>query len=318
MMCSRSEHPPRKSTVMLKRGDSDWTMLVRIRETWVDPAEQMSEDSIYDVGEINTSLVYHSESIWTRQRVNLLKGEEDDLQETVGMVEEEAYASREAWAHSIGLSETHHSFRPIVNMCNSMKPYLQAHQTTATTVMTLIQHNQKMSDMQAGVSTVEYRARRLDSQEPELGFQITRSFWGLQRVTFSEFMLKAPLLANAEMLDTSRWIETKTEELKMDEMEKAQGWVLHAVRESKKKKCTRNPDVEFCHGCHAVIVCDEKLVQVPYGNETLTFRGNKSSNGRESRLTVISCSKAQEYMAKDASLFTRYPPKREDKRKGNK
>ncbi|GJT26543.1 putative reverse transcriptase domain-containing protein [Tanacetum coccineum] len=49
---------------------------------------------------------------------------------------------------------------------------------------------------------------------------------------------------------------------------------------------------------HAVIVCDEKLVQVPYGNETLTFCGNESSNGRESRLTVISCSKAQEYMAK--------------------
>ncbi|GKF42427.1 putative reverse transcriptase domain-containing protein, partial [Tanacetum coccineum] len=45
---------------------------------------------------------------------------------------------------------------------------------------------------------------------------------------------------------------------------------------------------------HAVIICDEKLVQVPYGNETLTFCGNESSNGRESRLTVISCSKAQE------------------------
>ncbi|GJU98663.1 putative reverse transcriptase domain-containing protein [Tanacetum coccineum] len=39
---------------------------------------------------------------------------------------------------------------------------------------------------------------------------------------------------------------------------------------------------------HAVIVCDEKLVQVPYGNETLTFCGDESSNGRESRLTVIS------------------------------
>ncbi|GJX95160.1 putative reverse transcriptase domain-containing protein [Tanacetum coccineum] len=54
---------------------------------------------------------------------------------------------------------------------------------------------------------------------------------------------------------------------------------------------------------HAVIVCDEKLVQVPYGNETLTFCGNGSSNGRESRLTVISCSKAQEYMAKGCQVF---------------
>nr|GEW16019.1 putative reverse transcriptase domain-containing protein [Tanacetum cinerariifolium] len=55
--------------------------------------------------------------------------------------------------------------------------------------------------------------------------------------------------------------------------------------------------------CHAVIVCDEKLVRIPYGNETLTFRGNKSNNGRESRLTVISCSKPQEYMEKGCQIF---------------
>ncbi|GJY50454.1 putative reverse transcriptase domain-containing protein [Tanacetum coccineum] len=54
---------------------------------------------------------------------------------------------------------------------------------------------------------------------------------------------------------------------------------------------------------HAVIVCDEKLVQIPYGNKTLTFCGNEGSNGRESRLTVISCSKAQEYMAKGCQVF---------------
>ncbi|GJT29674.1 putative reverse transcriptase domain-containing protein [Tanacetum coccineum] len=54
---------------------------------------------------------------------------------------------------------------------------------------------------------------------------------------------------------------------------------------------------------HAVIVCDEKLVQVLYGNETLTFCGNKSSNERESRLTVILCSKAQEYMVKGCQVF---------------
>ncbi|GJY59103.1 putative reverse transcriptase domain-containing protein [Tanacetum coccineum] len=50
--------------------------------------------------------------------------------------------------------------------------------------------------------------------------------------------------------------------------------------------------------CHVVIVCDEKLVRIPYGNETLIFCGNESNDGRESRLTIISCSKAQEYMAK--------------------
>ncbi|GKE70547.1 putative reverse transcriptase domain-containing protein, partial [Tanacetum coccineum] len=55
--------------------------------------------------------------------------------------------------------------------------------------------------------------------------------------------------------------------------------------------------------CHAVIVCDEKLVRIPYGNETLIFRGNESNNNRESRLTIIACSKAQEYMAKGCQIF---------------
>ncbi|GJX17375.1 putative reverse transcriptase domain-containing protein [Tanacetum coccineum] len=61
--------------------------------------------------------------------------------------------------------------------------------------------------------------------------------------------------------------------------------------------------IDWLRRCHAVIVCDEKLVKIPYGNETLTFCGNKSSNGRESRLIVISCSKAQEYMAKGCQVF---------------
>ncbi|GKA48092.1 putative reverse transcriptase domain-containing protein [Tanacetum coccineum] len=68
--------------------------------------------------------------------------------------------------------------------------------------------------------------------------------------------------------------------------------------------------MDWLRRCHAVIVCDEKLVQVPYGNETLTFRGNESNNGRESRLTVISCSKAQEYMAKGCQDLPGLPPAR--------
>ncbi|GJY07394.1 putative reverse transcriptase domain-containing protein [Tanacetum coccineum] len=76
--------------------------------------------------------------------------------------------------------------------------------------------------------------------------------------------------------------------------------------------------MDWLRRCHAVIVCDEKLVQIPYGNETLTFCGNKSSNGRESRLTVISCSKAQEYMAKGCQVFLAQisAKKEEDKSEG--
>ncbi|GJX70833.1 putative reverse transcriptase domain-containing protein [Tanacetum coccineum] len=76
--------------------------------------------------------------------------------------------------------------------------------------------------------------------------------------------------------------------------------------------------MDWLRRCHAVIVCDEKLVQIPYGNETLTFCGNKSSNGRESRLTVISCSKVQEYMAKGYQVFLAQisAKKEEDKSEG--
>ncbi|GJW31508.1 putative reverse transcriptase domain-containing protein [Tanacetum coccineum] len=73
--------------------------------------------------------------------------------------------------------------------------------------------------------------------------------------------------------------------------------------------------MDWLRRCHAVIVCDEKLVQVPYGNETLTFCGNESSNGRESRLTVISCSKAQEYMAKGCQVFLAQISAKEEKDK---
>ncbi|GJS01521.1 putative reverse transcriptase domain-containing protein, partial [Tanacetum coccineum] len=57
--------------------------------------------------------------------------------------------------------------------------------------------------------------------------------------------------------------------------------------------------MDWLRRCHTVIVCDEKLVQVPYGNQTLTFCGNR----RKSWLTVILCSKAQEYMAKGCQVF---------------
>ncbi|GJQ91551.1 putative reverse transcriptase domain-containing protein, partial [Tanacetum coccineum] len=76
--------------------------------------------------------------------------------------------------------------------------------------------------------------------------------------------------------------------------------------------------MDWLRRCHAVIVCDEKLVRVPYGNETLIFCGNESNDGRESRLTIISCSKAQEYMAKGCQIFLAQisAKKEEDKSEG--
>nr|GEZ79870.1 hypothetical protein [Tanacetum cinerariifolium] len=48
------------------------------------------------------------------QRVNLLMGDRMTLEETVWIVEEEAYAAREAWAQSVGLSQTvHHELQTL-------------------------------------------------------------------------------------------------------------------------------------------------------------------------------------------------------------
>nr|GFA40741.1 putative reverse transcriptase domain-containing protein [Tanacetum cinerariifolium] len=70
---------------------------------------------------------------------------------------------------------------------------------------------------------------------------------------------------------------------------------------------------------HAVIACDEKLVRVPYGNETLVFHGAESYTGRESRLTVISCPKVQEYMAKGCHVFlAQISATKEDDKSGGK
>ncbi|GKA68594.1 putative reverse transcriptase domain-containing protein [Tanacetum coccineum] len=54
---------------------------------------------------------------------------------------------------------------------------------------------------------------------------------------------------------------------------------------------------------HAVIVCDEKLVRVPFGSEILTFHGDGSNNGHESRLNIISCTKTQKYLLKGCPIF---------------
>nr|GEU64498.1 retrotransposon protein, putative, Ty3-gypsy subclass [Tanacetum cinerariifolium] len=77
-------------------------------------------------------------------------------------------------------------------------------------------------------------------------------------------------------------------------------------------------DMDWLRKCQVVIVCDEKLVRVPYGNETLIFRDDESNDEKESRFTIISCSKAQEYMVKGCQIFLAQisAKKEEDKSKG--
>nr|GFC40444.1 putative reverse transcriptase domain-containing protein [Tanacetum cinerariifolium] len=52
---------------------------------------------------------------------------------------------------------------------------------------------------------------------------------------------------------------------------------------------------------HAVIVCDEKIVRVSFGNETLIIRCNGSNNG--TLLNIISCTKTRKYLLKGYPIF---------------
>nr|GEZ50082.1 reverse transcriptase domain-containing protein [Tanacetum cinerariifolium] len=54
---------------------------------------------------------------------------------------------------------------------------------------------------------------------------------------------------------------------------------------------------------HGVIICDEKIVRVPFGREMLIFQGNGDNQREESRLNIISCTKVQEYLSKGCDVF---------------
>nr|GFC09110.1 putative reverse transcriptase domain-containing protein [Tanacetum cinerariifolium] len=62
-------------------------------------------------------------------------------------------------------------------------------------------------------------------------------------------------------------------------------------------------DMDWLTKYHAVIVCDEKIVRIPYGNEILTIQGDKGDGRSESRLNNISCTKTQKYIQKGCHVF---------------
>ncbi|GJY00360.1 putative reverse transcriptase domain-containing protein [Tanacetum coccineum] len=52
---------------------------------------------------------------------------------------------------------------------------------------------------------------------------------------------------------------------------------------------------------HALIVCDEKVVRIPYGDKVLIIRGDDYGNG--SKLNIISCTKTQKYIQKGCQVY---------------
>ncbi|GJX04626.1 hypothetical protein Tco_0190542 [Tanacetum coccineum] len=77
-------------------------------------------------------------------------GDRMTLQETVWMVEEEAYASREAWTHSIGLSQaTYLELQTHRDHVYAHETHIQAHQAQLQLQSIVIQTQHQMSNMEA-------------------------------------------------------------------------------------------------------------------------------------------------------------------------
>nr|GEZ20727.1 putative ribonuclease H-like domain-containing protein [Tanacetum cinerariifolium] len=53
----------------------------------------------------------------------------------------------------------------------------------------------------------------------------------------------------------------------------------------------------------AIIVCAEKIVRIPWGNETLIIHGDGSNRGNTTRLSIISCTKTEKYVKKGFPIF---------------
>nr|GEV17008.1 putative reverse transcriptase domain-containing protein [Tanacetum cinerariifolium] len=71
---------------------------------------------------------------------------------------------------------------------------------------------------------------------------------------------------------------------------------------------------------HAVIIFAEKIVHIPFGDEILIVRGDRSSNKHGTRLNIISYTKTQEYLTKGCHVFLANisATKDEDKSKGKR
>ncbi|GJZ39539.1 putative reverse transcriptase domain-containing protein [Tanacetum coccineum] len=76
--------------------------------------------------------------------------------------------------------------------------------------------------------------------------------------------------------------------------------------------------MDWLSKCQAVIVCAEKIIHIPWGNETLIIHGNGSNQGNATRLNIISCTKTQKYMQKGFPIFLAHVTAKEVEDKSEK
>nr|GFC77470.1 putative reverse transcriptase domain-containing protein [Tanacetum cinerariifolium] len=66
---------------------------------------------------------------------------------------------------------------------------------------------------------------------------------------------------------------------------------------------------------HTMIVCDEKIVRIIYGDEVLIVQGDRGEKGETSKLSIISCTKTQKYIKRGCLIFIAQVTKKDTKDK---
>nr|GEX29148.1 reverse transcriptase domain-containing protein [Tanacetum cinerariifolium] len=71
---------------------------------------------------------------------------------------------------------------------------------------------------------------------------------------------------------------------------------------------------------HAMIVYNEKIVRIPYGDEVLIVQGDGGEKGEKSKLSIISCTKTEKYIKRSCLIFLAQVTKKktEDKSEENR
>ncbi|GJY17257.1 putative reverse transcriptase domain-containing protein [Tanacetum coccineum] len=72
-------------------------------------------------------------------------------------------------------------------------------------------------------------------------------------------------------------------------------------------------DMDWLANNRAVIICDEKIMRIPFGDEILIVQGDRGDKKKKLTLSTISCTKTQKYMAKSHQVFLAQVTKKEDK-----
>nr|GEY80835.1 putative reverse transcriptase domain-containing protein [Tanacetum cinerariifolium] len=62
-------------------------------------------------------------------------------------------------------------------------------------------------------------------------------------------------------------------------------------------------DKDWLANHHTVIICNEKIVRIPYGDEVLIVQGDRGEKGEKSKLSIISCTKTQKYIKRGCPIF---------------